>query len=211
MAAITYSMPDRAELNTCLKGERGVSTLALLSGRGRASFDPQSVKMGLTASCPMPIRHQVIAQYNYRANEYNRAEQQDPFTNDSIRVTNLMAGTIGMALSLTYRVVRTVLRTVFLPITVTYAYHQQCRYAIDGWALEDLKRIAWEWVDLGAILASAFIGIINTFHPNAIKLDSLKEYYVQRTNQATSRNQEFAGAKRDYLDRRARVAQAQGV
>ncbi|MCC5831618.1 MAG: hypothetical protein JJU12_01050 [Chlamydiales bacterium] len=196
-------------LNDHLKGERGNSTLALLFETNVQDFNPQAVKMGLTPACPMSLRREIIAQHNYRANENRRLNSQNPATNESIRVTNLMAATLGMALSLTYRLIRAVLRTALAIITVPYALHQGQRYKIKGWEKEDLKRIGWEWIDVGTTLASLFAGIVNTFHPNAIKLDSLRDYYVSRIDEAIQRNQEFATAKQEYLLLRARTKNAE--
>jgi len=191
-------------LNDHLKGERGDSTLALLFESRREAFDPSRVKMGLTASCPMSLRREIIAQHDYRSNENRSLNGLRPASTDSIRVTNLMAGTLGMVISLTYRLIRAIVRTAFAIITIPYAYHQQQRYGIEGWAKEDAKRIVWEWIDVGTTLVS-FAGVINTFHPNAIKLDSLRDYYITRTDEAIARNQEFARAKQTYLQERART------
>jgi hypothetical protein len=208
-AVVTGFRDFKVSLNNHLKGERGVSTLALLFETRVNSFDHHQVKMGLTPACPMSLRKEIIAQHDYRSNENRRINHQDPATNDSIRVTNLMAATLGMALSLTYRLIRAVLRTLFSPITALYALHQQNRYGIEGWAVEDLRRVGWEWIDVGTTLVSFFAGVVNTFHPNAIKLDSLRDYYVERIDSAIGRNQDFAAAKQRYLQQRARTSQAE--
>ena len=192
-------------LNDHLKGERGTSLIPLLFETRVAGFNPGEVKLGLTPSCPMSLRQEIIAQHNYRSNENRRINELGPATTDSIRVTNLMAGKVGMALRLTYRIVRAVVRALFAVLTVPYALHQQHRYGIQGWAKEDLKRIGWEWIDVGATIASLFAGVVNTFHPNAINLNSLRDYYIDRTDRAILRNQEFAAAKKQYLQARSRT------
>lgn len=185
-------------LNDILDGPHGKSTLPLMFKSGRQDFDVAKVKLGLTPSCPMPMQQQIIAQHDWRANENRKIKEEDPATNDSIRITNLMSSILGTPLSILCRITRAVARSVFMPFTVLYALHQQYRYGIKDWAKEDIRRIGWEWVDTGVSLISFFTGIINTFHPNAIKLDIFRDYYIQRINEAIGRNQEFARAKLQY-------------
>lgn len=188
-------------LNEHLQGERGRSLIGLIFSR--KTFASEEVRLGLTPSCPMPLRQQIIAQHNYLANKKNGS----PVNEDGIRVTNLVSSILGMPLSLTYRIIRTVLRSLFLPLTYLYALHQQNRYGIEGWAEEDVRRISWEWIDSAITLMTFFTGLVNFFHPNAIKLDRLRDYYIRRTDQAIDRNIQFADKKKTYLETRAQIRQ----
>lgn len=206
----------RATLNVNLQGERGSALFWMLFSQTRNDFDVSNVKLGLTPSCPMPLRLQIIAQHDYRANENRRLDEKPAANHSYVRITNLMAATLGLALSLTYRVIRAVLRVLAAVVTIPYAYYQQKAYGVEGWAKEDLNRIVWEWIDV-ATTAYSIVGLVNMFHPNAVKLDWLRDYYVERTDEAIVRNQEFAAAKKAYLDREAEArenagkGQAQGV
>jgi hypothetical protein len=195
----------RNTLKDHLQGTLGASTGFLEFGCARRSFNKNAVRLGLTPACPMPMRQQIIAQHNYRANENCILNNNIPPNEDSIRITNLMAATLGVILSLTYRIVRIVLRTLFLPVTFLYALHQENKYQVEGWAVEDLRRISWEWIDGGIIFISFFSGIINTFHPNAINLDSIRDYYIERIDYAIEGNQRFAQQKYAYYERKAAI------
>ncbi len=190
-------------LDTHLQGPRGENTLPITVSiffsrylpmffsrfaRNVAPFDPASIKLGSSPSCPYPLRQQIIAQHNYLY----------PSTNDCIRMTNLIAATLGVPLSLSFRIVRAVFRTLFAPVTLFYALYQQYRYGVKNWVGEDLTRISWEWIDVLIIPPLFFSGLINTLHPNAINLDTLRDYYVLRTDYAIARNRQFASAQHQY-------------
>lgn len=190
----------RDALRGHLAGPRGISLVNLYFKEGRDNFDANQVGLGNTPACPTALRELIIAQHNFKAHSYCISHGKELPNLDSIRVTNVFMATVGMSLSLVYRVIRVVIRTLLAPLTLLYARYQGATYGLQNWAQEDFKRITWEWIDLALVLYSCFAGIVNTFKPDAVNLNSLRDYYIVRIDQAIQTNRRFATAKKDYLE-----------
>lgn len=190
----------RDALRNHLAGPRGISLINLYFKEGRDNFDASQVGLGHTPACPTSLRELIIAQHTFKVHSHCLIQRKELPNLDSIRITNIFMATFGMALSLIYRVIRVVIRTLLAPLTLLYARYQGTTYGLDRWVQEDFKRITWEWVDLALVLYSCFAGIVNTFKPDAINLDSLRDYYIARIDEAIDTNRRFATAKKDYLE-----------
>ncbi len=168
----------------------------------------KSHRIGFSATAPDSV---VALTVNFDANRANsvNSNREDSHgggkvTLRSIRVNNLWQATIGTALSLVMRIVRIAWTTGLLPLHVGYAWVQENRYHvsdqvnIDGWTTESLKRIAYEWVDLGTALAGSVIGLVNTIVPSAISTNALRDYYIDRTDDMRAWNAKFEGARKAF-------------
>ncbi len=151
-------------------------------------------QVDLSPVTPMAVRQLIVAQLNHRAESAGR-----------VRTKSLAHITVCYPFTLAARIIRAVLRTVFLPLSMgVAAYQQRCygphmegdnKYNI---VAEDLKRVAYEWIDLVTSLLALPVGLVNTFAPNAIKLDALRRYYNGRIDTVRARNAEFYKARDAY-------------
>lgn len=162
----------------------------------------------LSPTTPTGVRRLIIAQTNDHAKN-----------GQTVRTRTLQnASPIGInwAFTLIARIIRVVIRTLGIIISVPLAAFQQSRYGsmkeagkdILSYNLveEDLRRIGYEWVDLAITLfAAPFIGTINTLAPQAISTQSLCNYYVDRIRRVSERNQEWQKAVDAYTAHEERL------
>lgn len=156
----------------------------------------------LTPVAPMAVEKLVTAQMNYYANNDQNVRSRSLFHATPIG--------IGWLLTLLARIIRIVVRTLGIPISLSVAAFQQSRYGEMenkgqkilkyNLIVEDLKRIGQEWVDLGTTLLSAAIGTVNTLAPGAISTEFLYQYYADRTAENIDKNNQFNAAKKAYLE-----------
>lgn len=147
-------------------------------------------RIGLTPTTPLSVRKLFTAQYNATVKDKDRGNDQP------IRMKTFMAATVLFCFTLVARIIRVVLRTVFFWLSMLVSAYKQSNYGPKmpadkkfNLVAEDLKRIGWEWIDLGATLATPFIGLINTLYAQAITLDWMSQKYLERTDEAMKKNE----------------------
>lgn len=156
----------------------------------------------LSPLCPMSIRALIEAQHHDKV-----SNQMGCPDNQSVRVKNLFHAIFGFAITLTARIARTCARTLFCPLSLAVAAYQQNCYGPHmatnkayNIVLADLKSIGNEWVDLGITLSVPFIGIINTFAPQAVPMEGIRDLYIGRVEEVRAQNAEFNAARSKYDD-----------
>jgi hypothetical protein len=156
----------------------------------------------LTPVAPMAVVCLVTAQLNhYAGNDQN------------VRSRTLFHATpvgLGWVLTLVARVIRVVVRTLGIIISVPVAAFQEGRYGemVDqgqkilkyNLVAEDVRRIGQEWADLGITFLVAAIGTVNTVAPAAISTEFLFTYYSNRTKENSDRNDQFIAARKAYFN-----------
>lgn len=155
-------------------------------------------------SCPMNFRLLVEAQHSCQGVKLNQPDGQ------SIRIKALNAATVGTALSFTTHFVRAAVRSVALPLSIPQSYGKAGRYNMTGEVREEFRRTGQEWVDAGVSLLCFPLGLCKTFVPDAFekKVDELAEYYVQRIDARTLRDQYVAGKIQTFAENQTKILTA---
>lgn len=149
---------------------------------------------------PLVARMAILNSRDAQANKSSFAASQSKVIQGThVRVSNIVFGVLLMPLNLAYRITRAVLRTVFAPITVTYAYYDQKELSggVNAYKMwkEDLKSIGAEWVDVGTTLLALPVGLVNAIYPTAIKMNWLADYYIARTDHEIQFDQALRGSR----------------
>jgi len=168
--------------------------------------------MDLTPVAPMAVCELCIAQMHHQAGNGQNVRSRTLFHATPIG--------IGWVLSLVARIIRVVVRSLGIVLSVPVAAFQQNRYGSmttpEGRKIlnynvvaEDLRRIGYEWVDLGITLfAVPLIGTINTFSPLAISTKGIYEYYEGRIKDVTAKNAQWVAARHAYHTQEKQIQQA---
>lgn len=147
--------------------------------------------------CPLNLRKCGEAQRSYAVKDTDDCDGQN------IRLKVLTTSTIGIVPVLTYRVLRTALRTTFLPLAIPYGMFKGAVYGLKREGLDNLKRAGEEWVDLGVALVVEPIAIAKVFHPPVFSstIESLENYHIKRADSRRMREAEVKNKILDYEKR----------
>lgn len=137
-------------------------------------------------SCPHSIVQLFVAQHLAKVND--RPDAATVGNIAPLRMRNFYCMTVGLAFTLLARILRVVIKTIFLPLSLLVSAYQQSNYGphmvgkqgAHHIVVEDLRRYSHEWIDLGVTLSSVFIALAHTIAPRAITLDGLRDYYISR-------------------------------
>lgn len=161
----------------------------------------------LAPMIPFNVRQAILAQYNAKASD------QDRLDDDYVRMKSFWSGlTVGFAFSVVARFIRVIVRVAFFWLSALVAmYNQSCygskmppdkKYNI---VAEDFRRIWYEVVDLVMCVGAALASFVNFFAPEAISLNGMRDYYMERIDQVRERDITFLNAKQAYEDDRAQA------
>lgn len=147
-----------------------------------------------TNTCPMNLRFLKEAQHSYEG-----LQMQMP-DNQSINIKSFSAATVGSALAIGTRVVRTAVRTLCLPVSIPCIYGKASRYNLNNAVATELQQTKQEWVDLGVSVLCVPMGLIKTVKPDAFAgtINDLSNYYVTRIDERTMRDKYVATQIQKY-------------
>lgn len=155
-------------------------------------------------TCPMPLRLFKEAQHSYQGQQL---QQPDP---QNVRIKVITGLTTGLVFSLAMRIVRTVTRTVFLPVNMLHCWQQGSRLNLPSNTSKPFWRAADEWLDLAVNVLCIPIGVVKIVKPDvwSSTVDSLTDYYVKRIDNRTREARVVHEKKTAYAQQQAAIRHA---
>jgi hypothetical protein len=109
----------------------------------------------------------------------------------SVRIKMLGACTVGAVTTLATRVARVVVVSAASPLTYLYSIGRGARYGLEGEVWDNSCSIGREWMDLEAAVEGCAFAIPGAFCCTSVgtaRMNSWKEYYVNRIDERAERN-----------------------